>query len=80
MYEYTQDVMMMEKEIKIMKELQHQNIVQYKTDFKVKEGWFIVLEYCGKGDMEHYKQKIGKNTLIQAKFHNFIVNCLSEAF
>ena len=55
-----QDKQVVEKEINIMKGLKHKNIVEYKTDFRHKGEWYIVLEYCGKGDMDNYKKKIGK--------------------
>jgi serine/threonine protein kinase len=51
---------MVKKEIEIMKELNHKNIVQYIDDFRHKMEWYIVLEYCGKGDMEQFKKKVGK--------------------
>jgi serine/threonine protein kinase len=50
---------MVKKEITIMKELKHKNIVQYKEDFRDKGEWYIILEYCGKGDMEQFKKKVG---------------------
>ena len=50
---------MVKKEINIMKELKHKNIVQYYDDFREKGEWYIVLEYCGKGDMEQFKKKVG---------------------
>jgi serine/threonine protein kinase len=34
--------------------------VNYITDFKEKGKWFIVFEYCGKGDLEHYAKSQGK--------------------
>lgn len=44
-----------------MKSLKHKNIVQYETDFRHTNGeWYIALEYCGKGDMENYKAKVGR--------------------
>ena len=50
---------MVKKEIEIMKDLKHKNIVLYKTDFRENGDWYIVLEYCGKGDMEQFKKKVG---------------------
>jgi serine/threonine-protein kinase ULK/ATG1 len=55
-----QDAEMVKKEISIMKELDHKNIVRYIDDFRDKGEWYIVLEYCGKGDLDHFKQKVGK--------------------
>lgn len=71
---------MVKKEISIMKELRHKNIVQYKEDFREKGEWYIVLEYCGKGDMEQFKKKVGKRLLIQAKYQNSTANCSSGAY
>ena len=47
-----------------MKELKHKNIVMYLEDFREKGEWFIILEYCGKGDMEQFKKKVGNNWVI----------------
>jgi len=47
-----------EEEIGLL--LNHKNIVQYIDDFRYKMEWYIVLEYCGKGDMEQFKKKVGK--------------------
>ena len=70
---------MVKKEINIMKELNHKNIVQYYEDFREKGEWFIVLEYCGKGDMEQYKKKVGKFFTIKAKYLKKCVNCSPTA-
>jgi serine/threonine protein kinase len=43
-----------------MEGLKHKNIVEYITNFRWKGEWYIVMEYCGKGDMEEYKKKVGK--------------------
>ena len=67
---------MVKKEIAIMKDLKHKNIVQYIQDFREKGEWYIVLEYCAKGDMENYKKKVGTNDAIQAKSPSNIANFL----
>lgn len=67
---------MVKKEIAIMKDLKHKNIVQYIQDFREKGDWYIVLEYCGKGDMEQFKKKVGTTYGIQVKFQNNIANFL----
>ena len=67
---------MVKKEINIMKELKHKNIVQYYDDFREKGEWYIVLEYCGKGDMEQFKKKVGITLSIQEKYPNNIASCL----
>ena len=52
---------MAQKEVQLMKVLKHKNIVRWIDDFKDKKGvWYIVLEYCGKGDLQKYKEKVGK--------------------
>jgi serine/threonine protein kinase len=43
-----------------MKCLKHKNIVQWIDDFKDRGIWYIVLEYCGKGDLQKYKEKVGR--------------------
>ena len=58
-----------------MKELSHKNIVQYIEDFREKGDWYIILEYCGKGDMEQFKKKVGKGYTMQARYQNNIANC-----
>ena len=37
----------------------HKNIVGYVTDFKEKGKWYMVFEYCGKGDLRKFKEKQG---------------------
>lgn len=59
---------MVKKEIAIMKDLRHKNIVQYINDFRDKGEWYIVLEYCGKGDMEQFKKKVGTPLGTQARY------------
>lgn len=54
------DSIMAQKEIELMKSLQHKNIVRWIDDFRSNGIWFIVLEYCGKGDLQKYKDKIAK--------------------
>jgi serine/threonine protein kinase len=51
---------MAQKEIELMKCLKHKNIVRWIDDFRSNGIWFIVLEYCGKGDLQKYKEKISK--------------------
>jgi serine/threonine protein kinase len=42
-----------------MKAIPHKNILKYVTDFKEKGAWYIVTEYCGKGDLDSYCKKYG---------------------
>ena len=51
---------MAKKEIELMKTLNHKNIVRFIDQFRHNGTWYIILEYCGKGDLEKYKQKVGK--------------------
>lgn len=55
---------MARKEIELMKSLNHKNIVKFIDQFRQNGVWYIILEYCGKGDLEKYKQKVGKTMLI----------------
>lgn len=66
---------MARKEIELMKSLNHKNIVKFIDQFRQNGVWYIILEYCGKGDLEKYKQKVGKTMLIQAKFQNITAKC-----
>lgn len=34
--------------------------MRYITDFKEKGKWYIVFEYCGKGDLEKFQNKQGR--------------------
>lgn len=38
-----------------MKGLEHKNILRYVDDFRASGFWYIVLEYCAKGDLQKYK-------------------------
>ncbi len=51
---------MAKKEIELMKNLNHKNIVRFIDQFRHNGVWYIILEYCGKGDLDKYKQKVGK--------------------
>lgn len=42
---------MAEKEIKLMNKLNHPNIIKCFDQFRFQGNWYIVLEYCGKGDL-----------------------------
>lgn len=53
-----------QNEINLLKRVPHKNIVGYVTDFKEKGKWYIVFEYCGKGDLRRFKEKQGKYQLI----------------
>lgn len=44
-----------------MKTLNHKNIVRFIDQFRQGGIWYIVLEYCGKGDLDKYKQKVGNS-------------------
>jgi serine/threonine protein kinase len=43
-----------------MKTFDHKNIVRWIDDFRMNGIWYIVLEYCGKGDLQKLKEKIGR--------------------
>ena len=40
-----------------MKVLKHKNILRYIDDFRMSGSgtWYIILEYCAKGDLQKYK-------------------------
>jgi len=63
-----------------MKNLKHKNIVEYFTDFRHNGEWYIVLEYCGKGDLQNYKKTVGSYLIIKAKYQNIIANCLLSVY
>jgi serine/threonine protein kinase len=44
-----------EKEVELMKLLKHKNILRYIDDFRMNGVWYIILEYCAKGDLQKYK-------------------------
>jgi len=43
-----------EKEIRILKELKHQNIVNFLDYQKTQNHYYLVFEYCKHGDLEHF--------------------------
>jgi len=47
-------------EIDLLKNLNHQNIVQYKGRLKEKEYLYIILEYCENGSLHNICKKFGK--------------------
>ncbi|CAI2171283.1 20031_t:CDS:2 [Funneliformis geosporum] len=47
-------------EIDLLKNLDHQNIVQYKGYAKTKEFLYIILEYCENGSLHNICKKFGK--------------------
>ena len=49
----------MQNEIDLLKKVAHKNIVGYVTDFKEKGKWYIVFEYCEKGDMRKFLNQQG---------------------
>ena len=58
-----------------MKSLNHKNIVRFIDQFRQNGVWYIVLEFCGKGDLQQYKQKVGKNEIMQDAFPNTTAKC-----
>ena len=50
---------MVKNEIELLKRLKHKNIIHFETDFREKGKWYLVFEYCGKGDLETFRQKNG---------------------
>ena len=54
-----QDTQAVKNEIELLKRVKHKNIIHYETDFEEKRKWYIVFEYCGKGDLQHFKDKQG---------------------
>ena len=51
------------REIQILTDIQQKNIrnvVNYIADFKEKNKWYIVFEYCGKGDLDNFLKKQGR--------------------
>lgn len=56
----TQNEEVVQNEIDLLKKVRHKNIVNYITDFKEKGKWYIVFEYCGKGDLRKFKQRQGR--------------------
>jgi serine/threonine protein kinase len=47
----TQDQLLVENEIDILRRSQHPNIIRLLRDFKHKGRKYLVFEYCGRGDM-----------------------------
>lgn len=43
-----------------MQEKHVKNVVNYVTDFSERNKWYIVFEYCGRGDLEKYLKKQGR--------------------
>ena len=68
---------MVKNEIEIMRQLTHQNIVQYEADFTHTNGdSYIVLEFCGKGNLEQYMERVGR---IPEKLCKLLVKEILEA-
>lgn len=57
--DYGQNEEAVRNEIELIKKINHKNLVKYVTDFKEKGKWYIVFEYCGKGDLKKFKKKQG---------------------
>jgi serine/threonine protein kinase len=66
---------MAEKEIKLMNKLNHPNIIKCYDQFRFQGNWYIVLEYCGKGDLEKYKKKVGKCFVTKVKYPSITAKC-----
>jgi serine/threonine protein kinase len=66
---------MARKEVELMKTLHHKNIVRFIDQFRQNGVWYIVLEFCGKGDLQQYKQKVGKAVLTQDGFPSTTARC-----
>ena len=55
-----QNKIAIQNEIDLLNKIKHNNIIKYEADFTYKNKWYIVLEYCGKGDLNSFKKKQGK--------------------
>lgn len=62
----------LEQEIRIMKEVTHENVVRLYETFTSKNNIYLVLEFCGGGDLQHFvrkqrrlKEDVAKNFFIQ---------------
>lgn len=50
-----------DKEIEILKCLQHPNIVSLKDIKQTQNNWYLVFEYCENGELDHYIQQYFKS-------------------
>ena len=55
------DINQAENEAKILKNLDHKNIVKYYESFKDKKYFFIIMEYCGNEDLRKFIEKYKNN-------------------
>lgn len=63
----------------MLKEIKHKNVVNYVTDFNEKGKWYIVFEYCGKGDLENYFKKQGRlPELFGKNLASSVISALSQ--
>ena len=46
-------------EAKILGKIRHQNIVKYYYNFIENDKLYLVMEYCEKGDLSQYLERIG---------------------
>lgn len=51
---------MIDKEIQILLDLNHPNIIKLHDFKKTSNNWYLVFEYCELGDLEHYMKKYYK--------------------
>lgn len=67
-----------ENEVKILQEFDNEKIVKLKGKIESENNYYIILEYCNNGDLEHYlKLKGGKVTELETRgLIRKIVQCL----
>lgn len=71
-------------EIKIMKKMNHINIIEFKDVFKTELFWYIIMEYCNAGTLENviiYNEKPNKNIITFNREANtyYYMNQLKDA-
>lgn len=45
------------KEVAMLKKVDHQNIIHLYSQFKKNDTWYMIFEFCGKGDLDHLLAK-----------------------
>lgn len=69
-----------EKETNILLQLNHPNIIKLLDFKKTKNNWYLIFEYCEKGDLENYMKKFYEGGKFPEEDAQRMIQQLSSAF
>ena len=56
-----------------MKKLKHRNVVRYIDSFVDRDYLYLVMEYCTRGDLQEYLNRMGPNLIPEPRIWKFVI-------